>query len=169
MADILPDKEIEKLLGNCIINGEKEHIKSSSYVLRLGEEAKFFSTNETKNLAKGSYLEIGPGEMVLIHSIEDINFKEAVQEIYPGCELAGFITPTTTMMREGFLFSATRIEPGFKGTLNWSIRNSTTKPILLPFGEELFKLTIFKLSEHEKPDLLSGALTCPRFVYHLKC
>lgn len=156
MAEMLPDREIKKLIGTIIEKGNDNCIKSSSYILRLGAGVRFFSTEERCEIKDDEYLEIDPGETVQVHALENINFREPVQDIYHGYQLAGLITPTTTMMREGFLFATTKIEPGYKGTLNWTIRNSSNKPIILKYGEEIFKLTILKLSKEETPEMLSG-------------
>jgi deoxycytidine triphosphate deaminase len=45
-----------------------------------------------------------------------------------------FVTPTTTMMREGIMQSSTKIDSGFRGTLNWGLRNSSIKDFILEFG-----------------------------------
>jgi hypothetical protein len=60
------------------------------------------------------------------------------------------------MMREGFLFASTKVDPGYKGTLNWGIRNSSIKAVRLKQGERLFKLTLVELGEDEQPDKFYG-------------
>ncbi len=47
MPKILPDREIEKLIGSVIINGSEDCIKSNSIDLRLGSAVRFLSTNES--------------------------------------------------------------------------------------------------------------------------
>ncbi len=68
----------------------------------------------------------------------------------------GFITPTTTMMREGISQVATKIDAGFRGILNWGLRNGSTKDLILQYGEPIFKLTIFALEKDETPELPYG-------------
>src|SRR5258708_25249796 len=60
------------------------------------------------------------------------------------------------MMREGFLFASTKVDAGYKGNLNWGIRNSSVKTVKLRQGEHLFKLTFMELSAGEKPDRFYG-------------
>ena len=59
-------------------------------------------------------------------------------------------------MREGIIQAATKIDPGFKGVLNWGFRNSAYKDFRIDFGDSLFKLTMFKLSGDEFPDDVYG-------------
>ena len=68
----------------------------------------------------------------------------------------GFITPTTTMMREGISQVATKIDAGFRGFLNWGLRNGSTNDLILQYGEPIFKLTLFVLENNEIPELPYG-------------
>ncbi len=157
MAQILSDRQLARLLNTCILNASAESIKSNSYELRLGNHVRFMSTAEEKEVLQGQFVEIPPGEFVTISSLERIDFrKDTVSQVLADSMLMGLITPTTTMMREGFLFAATKIDAGFCGVLNWGIRNSTINPIVLKHGEKLFKLTIFKLDEDEIPEVPYG-------------
>ena len=157
MATILPDREIKKLLGICILDGSEDNIKPNSYELRLGNKVRFHSTDEPRELEPDQYLEIHPGELVTVNSFEKIDFsRKTVQKVYPNHLLLGFITPTTTMMREGVSLTATKIDAGFKGDLNWGIRHSSIHPTVLKCGERLFKLTIYKLGPEESADTLYG-------------
>jgi len=157
MAKILPDREITKLLGICIIDGSPDCVVSNSYELRLGERVKFDSTGEELEIPEGYFLEIEPGDFVTISSLEKLDFRrETLRSLGKERNLAGLITPTTTMMREGFLFTTTKVDPGFHGVLNWGIRNSSIKRVRLKRGERLFKLTLFELEESEVPDKLYG-------------
>lgn len=157
MARVLPDREIEKLLEVCILRSDTECVKSNSYEIRLGTDVRFQSTQEKKQLREGQFLEIDPGDLVIVSSLEKVDFSnQAVRKLYPKGSLMAFITPTTTMMREGILHASTRVSAGFVGYLNWSLRNSSITPTILQFGERIFKLTIFWLSADESPDRLYG-------------
>jgi hypothetical protein len=48
------------------------------------------------------------------------------------------------------------VDPGFRGDLNWGIRNSSIKAVRLKRGERLFKLTLYELGEDEVPEKLYG-------------
>ena len=159
MAKILSDKEIEKLCEKQIIsNVDKKQIRANSYSFRLGEEVRFVSTNERKTGNIGEILEINAGDSALIISCEVVDFgNEKVGELYNDCQLCAFITPTTTLIREGIQLLTTKIDPGYHGTLNWTIRNSGVEPIKLEFGEPIYKATFFLLiDEEELPEKLYG-------------
>ncbi|MCX5865999.1 MAG: hypothetical protein NT009_00765 [Proteobacteria bacterium] len=66
------------------------------------------------------------------------------------------ITPTTTMMREGISQASTKIDAGFRGNLNWGLRNCSSKDLIIKYGEPIFKLTIFLLTENEIPEMPYG-------------
>src|SRR6266849_11126692 len=84
-----------------------------------------------------------PGETVTISSYEDFVFtRDAIHAVFPGCDLMALITPTTTMMREGIMQSATKVDSGWSGTLNWGLRNSSIRDFVLGYCEPIFKLTI---------------------------
>lgn len=140
-----------------IIKGSRECVRQNSYELRLGDKVKFDSTGEEMDIPEGYFLEIEPGDFVTIASYEKLDFKrETLALLGKRTNLTGLITPTTTMMREGFLFTTTKADPGFRGTLNWGIRNSSTKSVRLKHRERLFKLTLYELAEDEVPDRLYG-------------
>jgi hypothetical protein len=117
----------------------------------------FQSTDEEKVLGPGMYLKVLPGESVTISSFEDfVLTDEAIGKIFPGCDLMALITPTTTMMREGIMQAATKVDSGWEGTLNWGLRNSSIRDFVLGYGEPIFKLTLFLLEGGEIPDVRYG-------------
>ncbi|MBZ5569895.1 MAG: hypothetical protein LAN64_18855 [Acidobacteriia bacterium] len=155
MARVLPDREIKKLLGSAILGGSEECVRVNSYEIRLGHKARFDSTGEEVEIPDGYYLEIDPGDFVTVESLEKLDFSKNGLEGRPQGMFA-WITPTTTMMREGFLFASTKVDVGYKGSLNWGIRNSSIKTVRLRQGERLFKLTIMELDLAELPDKVYG-------------
>ena len=157
MATILSDNQIESLLGKVIRDGEANLINPNSIKLRLGKHIYFHSTEEEFNLEKDEFVVVQPGETISFTSFEFIDFSKAIVDpIFPNCSLLAFITPTTTMMREGISQTSTKIDVGFKGILNWSLRNGSSRDIILQSGEPMFKLTIFKLSGDEIPSFEYG-------------
>ncbi|HKC37700.1 MAG TPA: hypothetical protein VKB95_16600, partial [Chitinophagaceae bacterium] len=157
MAEILSDKQIVNLIDKVIINGAKELIGPNSIELRLGAKVYFHSTEEELEMAEGNFLKINPGETVTISSYEKLDLsKETVAEIFANETLMGFITPTTTMMREGILNVSTKTDVGYKGILNWTLRSGSSKEIILKFKEPIFKLTLFKLKGDENPEVAYG-------------
>ena len=157
MANILPDRDIKRLLGSVLVEAEERYINPNGIELRLGKYVRFYSTGETKKLGPGLFLKVNPGENVIISSLEKLDFTaETVQTFYPNQMLMALITPTTTMMREGISHAATKVDAGFRGNLNWGFRNSSTKEFFIQYGEPIFKLTIFLLEKDESPDVPYG-------------
>ncbi|HVR09029.1 MAG TPA: hypothetical protein VMW75_13350 [Thermoanaerobaculia bacterium] len=157
MAKILPDREIRPLIGSVLVNGHVERLNPNGIELRLGKRVRFHSTNEERDLAPDCYLKVSPGESVVISSLETIDFtNETVSKYFPGKTMMGLITPTTTMMREGISQVSTKIDVGFRGNLNWGLRNSSTRDLILAFGEPIFKLTLLLLDKDESPETPYG-------------
>ena len=157
MARILADKDIRKLLGTVIQNAEEHRINPNGIEIRLGKHVFFQSTDEDKVLGLDMFLKVLPGESVIISSLERFDFTcETIDKIFPKCNLMAFITPTTTMMREGIMQSSTKVDSGWAGTLNWGLRNSSIRDFILGYGEPIFKLTFFLLEGDEVPDVLYG-------------
>ncbi|MGA9624450.1 MAG: hypothetical protein WBQ65_08270 [Bryobacteraceae bacterium] len=157
MAKILADKDIQKLLGTVILGADPVRINPNGIEIRLGKHVLFQSTDEEGELSPGMFLKVLPGESVMISSLERFDFtREPIGKIFPGCDLMALITPTTTMMREGIMQSATKVDSGWSGVLNWGLRNSSTRDFVLGYGEPIFKLTVFLLEEGEIPEIPYG-------------
>ncbi len=157
MARILADHEIKRLLGSVLIGGSEDYINPNGIELRLGKHVHFCSTEEEKEIPTDCFLRVNPGETVIISSFEKIDFTaDTVQTIYPSSMLMGLITPTTTMMREGISQVSTKIDAGFRGVLNWGLRNGSIRDLIIQQGEPIFKLTIFLLDELELPQIPYG-------------
>jgi deoxycytidine triphosphate deaminase len=158
VAELLSDKEIEKLIDICIIGGDKGCIKPNSYELRLGSKIRFKLTEEEFALKEGEWLELGPGESIDITSYQKIDFStKTVQRIFKDAMLFGLINTRTTLMREGVTQVSTKIDAGFTGVLDWELRNNCYKSLKLEFKEKIFNLMIFKLKENEIPEVPYGA------------
>ena len=157
MAQILADKDIKKLLGSVVLEADPQLINPNGIELRLGKHILFHSTGEEGELIPDCFLRVSPGETVSISSLETIDFTtQTVQKTFPSHMLMAFITPTTTMMREGISQVSTKIDAGFHGLLNWGLRNGSTKDLVLQYGEPIFKVTFFLLDDHESPDVPYG-------------
>ena len=157
MPKILPDKDIRRLLGVLILDADEERINPNGIEIRLGKHVRFHSTDEEMELGPGKFLKVRPGELVTITSYERFDFRRpAIHKVFPGCDLMALVTPTTTMMREGILQTATKVDSGWHGVLNWSLRNSSIKDFTLGFKEPIFKLTLFLLEDGEIPEVPYG-------------
>jgi deoxycytidine triphosphate deaminase len=157
VAKILADRDVRKLLGTVIFNADEHRINPNGIEIRLGKHVLFQSTDEERELGPDMFLKVLPGESVTISSFEKFDFnKEAIGKVFPGCDMMALITPTTTMMREGIMQSATKVDSGWDGTLNWGLRNSSIKDFILGYCEPIFKLTFFLLEGDEIPDIPYG-------------
>ena len=156
MALILNDTNLKKLFGTVIKDADDGCIRPNSYVLRLGSHGEFLNTGkefELGNKVKG--LRIQPGHSVAITAFEKIDFsRDVVEKIFPGADLHGFLSPTTDLSREGIITSSTQVDAGYTGTLNWTIRNTSNHVAEFIYQEKLFRLTIFRLENGEKPETL---------------
>src|SRR5438132_10110045 len=152
MARKLSDREIANLLEDVIEGGSKELLNPNGIELRLGDHVRYLSTSEQMKVPPGHFIKVRPGETVMVNSLETLDFsKETVQRHFPGCMLMAWITPTTTMVREGIIQAATKVDAGFRGQLNWGFRNSSLKDLVLQSGEPIFKLTLELLEGNEVP------------------
>ena len=161
MAELLNDKEITDLLGSVIEQGDKACVRPNSYVLRLGAAGEFHTTGKEFKLGSGPTdkkgIIVSPGQSVALTALETIDFtREAVKEHFPDCDLHGIVSPTTDLQREGVVAPTTQVDAGYRGTLNWTLSNSSSEERRFIFGERLFRLSILKLAEGERPDALYG-------------
>ena len=158
MALILNDTDLKKLFGTVIKDAGDGCIRPNSYVLRLGSRGEFLNTGKEFELGKKvKGLRIQPGHSVAITAFEKIDFsRDAVEKIFPGADLHGFLSPTTDLSREGIITSSTQVDAGYTGTLNCTIRNTSNHVAEFIYQEKLFRLTIFRLENGEKPETLYG-------------
>ena len=159
MAQLLNDKEIIGLLGSVIEKGDKACVRPNSYVLRLGAWGEFHTTGKVFELGSGPNdkkgIIVSPGQSVALTALETINFtRETVKQHFPDCDLHGIVSPTTDLQREGVVAPTTQVDAGYRGTLNWTLSNSSSEERRFIFGERLFRLSILKLAEGERPDAL---------------
>lgn len=156
MATILSDKELIKLLGKVIIDGEASNVRPNSYVVRLGSMGEFLNTKKEFNLGKKKKgIKISPGHSIALTAFETIDFRrETISTIYPENDLHAIISPTTDLSREGIVAPSTHIDSGYHGTLNWTITNTSNDERRFLFKEKLFRIVIFKLEKDERPDKL---------------
>lgn len=157
MAVLLNDLEIRRILGTVIKDADKDSVRPNSYVLRLGSVGEFLTTEKQFELGREQGnkkgIKVSPGESVALTSFEEIDFtRDTVQDYFPDCDLHAIISPTTDLQREGVVAPTTQIDVGYKGTLNWTLSNSSSEERRFVYGERLFRLTILKLAEGERPD-----------------
>ena len=156
MAEVLNDKELKRIVGGIIVDGDPTSVQPNSYVLRLRRDGEFLNTGKSFKLGNGPRdlkgIRIAPVQSVGITSRERIDFSRAtVDEFFADNDLHGFLTPTTRLSREGLGASSTQIDAGCKGTLNRTITNSSHQERRFLYEEPCYRLTILKLNKGERP------------------
>ena len=154
MAEMLSDIELKEIVGRIIVDGDPASIRPNSYVLRLGADGEFLNSEKVFKLGERKKgIRVSPGHSVGITSRESINFSsDVVNEYFPDHDLHGFISPTTDLAREGIVAPTTQVDAGYRGTLNWTIVNTSSQERRFVYEERCFRLTIFKLARGERPD-----------------
>jgi len=122
--------------------------------LRLGADGEFLNSGKEFELGpKKKGIRVQAGHSVAVTAFEELDFRrETVHKIFPGCDLHGFVSPTTDLSREGIVAPATQVDAGYHGTPNWTITNTSNQERRFTFKERLFRVTIFKLAEGETPE-----------------
>jgi len=153
MSRILKDTEISKHFGSVIAPADPDSLRPNAYVMRLGAEGEFLNASKQFELGKKKKgIRIPPGHAVAVTAAETLDFRtETVDNVFPGCGLHGFISPTTDLSREGIVAPSTQVDAGYYGTLNWTLTNASTVERRFTFHERLFRLTIFLLEKDEIP------------------
>jgi deoxycytidine triphosphate deaminase len=159
MPILLSDTEIRRLLGTVIIDGDSTCIRPNSYVMRLGPKGEFLNTGKDFDIGHGKKgLRIQPGHSVGVTAFETLDFsRETVHRLYPDEDLHAIVSPTTDLSREGIVAPTTQVDAGFKGTLNWTFTNTASEERKFVFKERIYRITIYRLKEGERPEeLYSG-------------
>lgn len=160
MAKILNDNELRRLVEAGVIgDGIESSIRPNSYILRLGEHGEFLNTSKEFELGKGKRgIKIPPGHSVGVTALETIDFsRRVVHALYPDEDLHGILSPTTDLSREGIVAPTTQIDAGYRGTLNWTLANTSSQECRFLLGERLYRLTVFRLEAGEAPsDVYTG-------------
>ena len=159
MAELLNDQELRTILGTVIKDGDETCVRPNSYILRLGSAGEYLTTSKEFHLGEGPRdkkgIKVPPGQSIALTAFETIDFRrETVERHFPDRDLHALISPTTDLQREGVTAPTTQVDAGYRGTLNWTLCNSSSEERGFLFKERLFRLTIFKLAKGERPESL---------------
>ena len=156
MVDILNDVELRRVLGTVIVDGDESCVRPNSYTLRLGAEGEFLNSGKEFHLGKQKKgIKVQPGQSVAVTALEQLDFsRETVGKFFPDHDLHAFISPTTDLSREGIVAPTTQADPGYKGTLNWTITNTSSEERRFVHQERIYRLTVLKLGDGERPESL---------------
>jgi len=156
MPTILSDREISRLLGTVIVDGDAGCIRPNAYVLRLGSKGEFLNAGKEFDIGtKKKGLRIQAGHSVGVTAYETLDFRrDTVNKIYPGHDLHAIVSPTTDLSREGIVAPTTQVDAGFYGTLNWTFTNTSSEERRFIHKERIYRITIYRLEEGETPEHL---------------
>lgn len=115
-----------------IQNGDKDHINSMGYDLRVGETC-FDGTVQNKPRKTNEGVNIKPGDLVLIRTLEVVTMPSYG-------DISGLILSKVTLVARGLSNVSTKVDPGWSGKLLISIHNVSKKTIKLKHGDEFCTL-----------------------------
>ena len=102
-------------------------VQPASYDLRVGNQAAISSDKQVVNLATRGFVEIKPGDFVIVSTHEKLALD---------LSHAGRFGLTSTYARKGLIASVgTQVDPGFRGRLFVGLTNLSTRPITLPHAD----------------------------------
>ncbi|HLC85049.1 MAG TPA: hypothetical protein VJH22_04605 [Candidatus Nanoarchaeia archaeon] len=116
--------------------GQVHRLKEGGY---LGvEKRKTPDIEKVADIADGSSaVTLGPEDFVLITTMETVNAPAEKIELEPGSKPVHVmidVYPRSTLQRSGVFFRGTKIDPGYKGTLTFGMRNLSQFPFTFELG-----------------------------------
>ena len=115
-------------------------VQPASYDLRAGDQAASSSTKQLTDLTKAGFIEISPGDFVIVTTFEKLSLSAR--------HVARFGL-TSTYARKGLIATVgAQVDPGFRGRLVVGLTNLSTKPIALPHKDIFLTIEFHRL---EKP------------------
>lgn len=151
MAFWSSEKLIKKQEGQCLINPfDYGRVKHAGYELSLGTEAFITSDpySRKQKIAKGEQVIIPPGQFGLLLADEKITIPP---------DAIGFISIKASIKFRGLInVSGFHVDPGFNGTLKFSVYNAGSQNIVLACGEPVFLIWFSDLDWGTK-DVYNGS------------
>ena len=113
-------------------------IQPASYDLRIGPQGITTTDKELINLVDKSFIELKPGDMAIVSSLEILKFDASH---------VARIGLRSKYARKGlYVTTGLQIDPGFEGRLFVGVTNLTPKPIVLAYGDDFLSIEIHKLN-----------------------
>ena len=106
----------------------EECLTPVGYDLRVGEQYASSIDAEMYDLAADGEVQIRPGDVVLIRTMETIDMPEDLS-------LSAFITSKVSKVSKGLSHISTNVDPDWQGNLLIAIHNPSLNTIVLPYGE----------------------------------
>lgn len=107
--------------------------------LRVGNQAASSATRKVVDLEKSGFIEIRPGDFVIVSTFEKLSFS---------ARYVGRFGLTSSYVRKGLIATTgAQIDPGFRGRLIVGLTNPSTKPIALPHKDTFLTLELHCLEQ----------------------
>ena len=123
---VLSDRDIRSAQGKGVTIDpfSDEFVQPASYDLRVGSQAACSSSKEVTDLTKKGFVEIKPGDFVIVITHESLKLD---------AQHVGRFGLTSTYARKGLIATVgAQIDPGFHGRLTVGLTNFSTKSLVLP-------------------------------------
>jgi len=145
---ILSNSEIKKQIEeqNLLENHEEKNIGGAGVDLRVGKFYRIKSgamlgvdereLPEIEEVAE-DWIEVQPSEYILIETLEKVNMPS---------DIAAWMRHRSTLQRSGVGLLTALIDPGFKGTLTFGLRNFGAHPFKLQRGARVGQIIFQKMS-----------------------
>lgn len=118
---------------------DENAVEPASYDLRVGSQAASSSTRKVTNLAEVGFVEVKPGDFVIVSTLETI-------ELDPSH--VGRFGLTSSHARRGLIATTgPQIDPGFHGRLTIGLTNLSTKPIALAHKDSFLTVEFHRLDK----------------------
>lgn len=112
-------------------------VEPASYDLRVGSQAATSSSRKVTDLAKEGFVEVKPGDFVIVSTFETIRLDN---------RHVGRFGLTSSHARRGLIATAgPQIDPGFHGRLTIGLTNLSTKPIALAHKDAFLTVEFHRL------------------------
>ncbi len=114
-------------------------IQPASYDLRVGRQAASSSHKKITDLEKTGFVEIRPGDFVLVTTCEKLTMS---------ARHVGRFGLTSTYARKGIIATVgAQVDPGFCGRLIVGLTNLSTKSIALPYKDTFLTIEFHRLEK----------------------
>ena len=114
-------------------------VEPASYDLRVGSQAATSSTRKVTDLAQEGFVEVKPGDFVIVTTLETIKLDNAH---------VGRFGLTSSHARRGLIATAgPQIDPGFHGRLTIGLTNLSTKSVALTHKDSFLTVEFHRLDK----------------------
>lgn len=115
---------------------------NATYNFRIGSEYRDYLDEGSTSIDIDSEIVIGPGKTVVIKTLEDVSFPSSRY---------GLILPKVSLLQRGLSTVASKIDPGYHGTLAITLFNHSRSTEKLKYGDKFCSLTVFDVQNTSRP------------------